>query len=136
MVVYGQDKLDEISLSAPTSICEIEEGTLRRYTITPEQFGMRRCRKEELMGGTPQDNAQITLSILQGEKGARRDAAVLNAAAALYVAGRAASLSLIHIYRHGEPEDHRCPRHPCGRKRSGRDCGIRGPVGIRSHHAR
>ena len=92
MVVYGQDKLDEISLSAPTSICEIEEGTLRRYTITPEQFGMRRCRKEELMGGTPQDNAQITLSILQGEKGARRDAAVLNAAAALYVAGRAASI--------------------------------------------
>lgn len=92
MVVYGQDKLDEISLSAPTSICEIEEGTLRRYTITPEQFGMRRCRKEELVGGTPQENAQITRSILQGEKGARRDAAVLNAAAALYVAGRAGSI--------------------------------------------
>lgn len=92
MVVYGQDRLDEISISAPTSVCEIENGTFHRYTMTPEQFGMERCAKEELLGGTPQENARITRAVLSGEKGARRDAAVLNAAAALYVAGRAESI--------------------------------------------
>lgn len=89
MVVFGQDGLDEISISAPTSICEIREGKYLSYTITPEQFGMKRCAKEELVGGTPQENAEITRNILEGEKGPKRDAAVLNAAAALYVAGRA-----------------------------------------------
>jgi len=88
MVVFGQDGLDEISISAPTSICEISDGKYSRYTIIPEQFGMKRCGKEELVGGTPQENAEITRNILNGEKGPKRDAAVLNAAAALYVAGR------------------------------------------------
>ena len=93
MVVYGQDKLDEISLSAPTSVCEIDEGSFRTYTITPEQFGFTRCAKEELLGGTPQENAEITLEILKGTKGPRRDAAVLNAAAGLYVAGKADTMT-------------------------------------------
>ena len=76
MVVYGQDCLDEISLSAPTSV----------YVITPEELGMTRCTKEELVGGTPQENAEITKEILAGKKGPARDAVVLNAAAALHVA--------------------------------------------------
>ena len=86
MVVYGQDCLDEISLSAPTSVCEIKDGTFEEYVITPEEFGMTRCTKEELAGGTPQENAEITKEILAGKKGPARDAVVLNAAAALHVA--------------------------------------------------
>lgn len=92
MVVYGQDKLDELSLSAPTSICEIDHGSFKAYTITPEELGFTRCKKEDLKGGTPQENARITLGILAGEKGPKTDAAVLNAAAGLYVGGKAASL--------------------------------------------
>lgn len=91
MVVYGTDKLDEISVSAPTEICEISDGKLTRYTITPEQAGLKHYTKEELVGGTPQENAEITRAILSGEKGAKRDAAVINAGAALYVAGKADS---------------------------------------------
>lgn len=86
MVVYGQDCLDEISLSAPTSVCEIKDETFEEYVITPEEFGMTRCTKEELVGGTPQENAEITKEILAGKKGPARDAVVLNAAAALHVA--------------------------------------------------
>ena len=86
MVVYGQDCLDEISLSAPTSVCEIKDGTFEEYVITPEEFGMTRCTKEELVGGTPQENAEITKEILAGKKGPARDAVVLNAAAALHAA--------------------------------------------------
>ena len=92
MVVYGQDKLDEISLSAPTTVCEIADGHLRSYEITPEQFGLARCEKEALTGGTPKENAAITRQILQGEKGPRRDAVVMNAGAALYIAGKAADI--------------------------------------------
>ena len=92
MVVYGQDKLDEISMSAPTSVCEIRNGVFKSYTITPEQFGFTRCGKEELVGGTPEENAAITNAILNGEKSARRNAVVLNSAAALYVAGKCQSL--------------------------------------------
>ena len=88
MVVYGQDCLDEISLSAPTSVCEIKDGTFEEYVITPEEFGMTRCTKEELVGGTPQENAEITKEILAGKKGPARDAVVLNAAAALHAAKR------------------------------------------------
>ena len=88
MVVYGNDGLDEISMSAPTTLCEIKNGWLRTYEITPEQFGMKRCSKADLRGGTADENAEITLSVLRGEKGAKRDASVLNAGAALYIAGR------------------------------------------------
>ena len=86
MVVYGQDGLDEISMSAPTSVCEIRNGSFKKYTIEPEQFGMKRCEKSELVGGTPEENAAITKAILQGEKGPKRDAVVLNSAAGLYIA--------------------------------------------------
>ncbi len=92
MVVYGQDKLDEISMSAPTRVCEIREGWYKTYTITPEDFGFKRCAKEELRGGTPQENAAITRAILSGEPGAKRSAVLLNAGASLYIAGRAASM--------------------------------------------
>ena len=86
MVVYGQDGLDEISLSAPTTVCEVFEGTFKTYEITPEQFGLTRCKKEELVGGDPKQNAQIALSILKGEMGPRRDVVLLNSAAGIHVA--------------------------------------------------
>lgn len=90
MVVFGQGSLDEISMSAPTSVCEIKNGTFTSYILTPEQFGYERCTKEELQGGTPQENAKITRDILEGkEKGAKRHAVCLNAGAALYIAGKA-----------------------------------------------
>ena len=93
MVVFGQDRLDEISLSAPTSVCEIKDGWFQSYEITPEQFGYTRCSKEDLVGGTPQENAEITRAILKGEeKGPKRQAVCLNAGAALYIAGKAASI--------------------------------------------
>ena len=92
MVVYGRDKLDEISLGAPTSVCEIKDGWIKNYTIKPEDFGMERCRREDLRGGTPQENARITLSLLDGEKGAKRNAVLLNAGAALYIGGKAESM--------------------------------------------
>lgn len=92
MVVYGMDKLDEISLSAPTRICEIKNGWFKSYTITPEEFGFARCKKEDLRGGTPMENARITLAILNGEKGPKRDAVLLNAGASLYIGGKARSM--------------------------------------------
>ena len=92
LVVYGQDRLDEISASAETSVCEVKDGTFKSYTISPEQFGLTRCKKEELTGGTPYENAAITKAVLAGEQGARRTAVVLNAGAGLYVAGKADSI--------------------------------------------
>ena len=93
MVVFGQDKLDEISMSAPTTVCEIKDGTFTSYELIPEQFGYARCQKEELVGGTPAENAEITRKILSGEeKGAKRKAVCLNAGAALYIAGKAESM--------------------------------------------
>ena len=93
MVVYGQDKLDEISLSAPTTVCEFKDGWMKNYVITPEQFGLKRCTKQELVGGTPEENAAITRAILAGEKGPKRDAVLMNAGAALYIGGKAESLA-------------------------------------------
>lgn len=94
MVVYGQDKLDEISLSAPTTVCEFKDGWFKSYTIKPEDFGFNSCSKQELVGGTPQENAAITLNILQGkEKGAKRNTVLLNAGAALYIGGKADSFN-------------------------------------------
>ena len=82
----------EISASAETSVCEVKDGTFKSYTISPEQFGLTRCKKEELTGGTPDENAAITKAVLAGEQGARRTAVVLNAGAGLYVAGKADSI--------------------------------------------
>ena len=93
MVVYGQDKLDEISLSAPTTVCEFKDGWMKNYVITPEQFGLKRCTKQDLVGGTPEENAAITRAILAGEKGPKRDAVLMNAGAALYIGGKAESLA-------------------------------------------
>ena len=89
MVVYGQDKLDEISMCAPTSVCEIRDGWFQSYELAPEQFGYERCQKEELQGGLPAENAAITREILNGnDRGPKRQAVCLNAGAALYIAGK------------------------------------------------
>jgi len=85
-VVFGQDGLDEISMSAPTSICEVRDGNIDYFTITPEQFGFKRCNKTELVGGSPQENAFITREVLIGRGGAKRDAVILNSAAAIHIA--------------------------------------------------
>lgn len=89
MVVYGLDKLDEISLSAPTKICEFKDGWFKSYTITPEEFGFERCKKADLEGGTPEENAEITKNILKGEKGHKRNAVLMNAGASLYLGDKA-----------------------------------------------
>ena len=93
MVVYGLDKLDEISLSSPTKICEFTDGKYVTYVIKPEDFGFERCTKEDLVGGTAVENAQITRDILNGKiQGAKRNAVLLNAGAALYIARKAESM--------------------------------------------
>lgn len=93
MVVYGLDRLDEISLSSPTKICEINDGWFRTTVVKPEDFGFTSCSKEELKGGTPEENAAILRDILAGQKGSKRNAAVMNAGAALYIAGKADSMA-------------------------------------------
>lgn len=92
MVVYGMDGLDEISVSAPTSVCEVRNGRFRNYILEPERFGMTKCSKSDLTGGTPEENARIIRAILSGEKGPKTDAVILNSAAALYVANPAMTL--------------------------------------------
>lgn len=92
MVVYGQDKLDEISMSAPTKVCEIRDGWFKSFVITPEQFGFERCTKDDLKGGTPEENAKIVIDILNGQKGHKRNAVLMNAGASLYIGGKAESM--------------------------------------------
>ena len=93
IVVYGKDSLDEISMCAPTAVCEIKDGWFQSYELTPEQFGYERCDKSQLTGGSPQENAEITKAILEGrEKGAKRQAVCLNAGAALYITGKAETI--------------------------------------------
>jgi anthranilate phosphoribosyltransferase len=86
LVVFGQDGLDEISLSAETSVCEVRRGSFRSYELRPEDLGFTRCSREQLTGGSPAENAAITRAVLTGEQGARRDAVILNSAAAIYIA--------------------------------------------------
>ena len=94
MVVYGTDKLDEISLSSPTDVCEYKDGWMKNYTIAPEDFGFQRCDKSELLGGTPEENAAITRGILTGEiRDAKRNAVLLNAGAAIFIGGKAESMA-------------------------------------------
>ena len=93
MVVYGQDRLDEISLSSPTTVCEFNNGETKTYVITPEDFGFKTCQKSDLVGGTPEENAEITRAILKGAKGPKRDAVLMNAGAALYIGGKAESVA-------------------------------------------
>jgi anthranilate phosphoribosyltransferase len=89
MVVHGDDRLDEISLSDTTSVCEFGPGGIDSYRISPEDYGLSRCSKSDIVGGTAEENARITVSVLSGEKGPRRDIVLLNAAAGLYCAGKA-----------------------------------------------
>lgn len=93
MVVYGQDCLDEISMSAPTSVCEFKNGWFRSYTIKPEDYGFKRCRKEDIRGGDPAENAQVTLDILKGAQGPKTDIVLMNAGAAIYLGGQASSIA-------------------------------------------
>lgn len=93
MVVYGKYKLDEISMSAPTKVCEFKDGWFRSYTISPEDFGLTRCEKKELVGGTPAENAAITRAILGGERGPKRDAVLMNAGASLCIGGKADNMA-------------------------------------------
>jgi anthranilate synthase/phosphoribosyltransferase len=93
MVVHGSDGFDEISISAPTAVAEIRDGGIFEYTITPEQFGLPMAEKSEVIGGTPEENALITQGILEGTiRDAKRNIVLMNAGAALYVAGRADSI--------------------------------------------
>ncbi|MDR0974374.1 MAG: anthranilate phosphoribosyltransferase [Ruminococcus sp.] len=87
LVVYGHDGLDELSVSSSTTICEVRDGFQKTSVVTPEDFGIPRCEKSELVGGSPADNAEITKNILSGnEKGAKRNAVILNSAAAIHIA--------------------------------------------------
>ncbi|MDD4509125.1 MAG: anthranilate phosphoribosyltransferase [Eubacteriaceae bacterium] len=93
LVAYGQDKLDEISLSAPTTLCEVKDGYYKSFTITPEEFGFTRCSKSDLVGGTPAENAAITREILSGAMGPKRDTVLMNAGAGLYIGEKAESMA-------------------------------------------
>ena len=90
MVAYGTDHLDEISISAPTMICEFRDGYYRDLTIRPEDFGLTTASKEEIIGGNPEENAQLVRDILSGRvAGARRDIVLMNAGAGLFISGKA-----------------------------------------------
>ncbi len=92
MVIYGRDCLDEISISDETSVCEFRDGWFKTYVIKPEDFGLRRAKKSDIVGGTPEENAAITRGILSGEQGPKTDIVLLNAGAALYINEKAASI--------------------------------------------
>ncbi|MGE4211782.1 MAG: anthranilate phosphoribosyltransferase [Candidatus Methanomethylophilaceae archaeon] len=92
MVVYGQDKLDEISVGAPTTVCEIKNGYCRSFEMSPDEFGLPMGKREDLTGGTPAQNAAVTRSVLNGEEGTRRNAVLINAGSALYIAGKAGDI--------------------------------------------
>ncbi|AIZ55956.1 anthranilate phosphoribosyltransferase [Candidatus Methanoplasma termitum] len=85
MVVHGHDGLDEITLTKTSTICEVSDGMLNSYFVTPEQFGLTRCKIEDLVGGGPPENAEIARNILSGEKGPKRDIVVMNAACCIYM---------------------------------------------------
>ena len=90
LIVYGDDGLDEISISSTTSVCEIDGDEIKGYTINPEELGLTLAKKEDIVGGTADENAIITKDILTGkEQGAKRDIVLLNAGAALYTIGKA-----------------------------------------------
>jgi len=91
-VVYGQEKLDEISAVGPTTVCELKDGYYRTTVVRPEDFGLKPGSKEELVGGTPQENAEITRGILNGTiRDTKRNAVVLNAGAGIFIGGKAES---------------------------------------------
>jgi anthranilate phosphoribosyltransferase len=93
MVVYNQEKMDELATCGDNLIREFSPDGAKTYTLTPEDLGLKRCQKSDLVGGTPEENAQITRDILDGKQGPQRDTVLLNAGAALYISGRAASIA-------------------------------------------
>lgn len=86
MIVHGQDGLDEVSLSTKTTVCEVKNGEISRFILDPKEFGFDYCKPEDLIGGDPQENADIAKRILNGEKGPKRDIVVLNSAICIYMA--------------------------------------------------
>ncbi len=93
MTVFGSDRIDEISISDKTFLCEFDHNKIETYSISPEDFGFQRAPRSEIVGGTPEENAGIIIGILSGKKGARRDITVMNAASGIYCAGKAKSLA-------------------------------------------
>ena len=94
MVVYGREKLDELSTAGETAVCEFNNGEYNSYVLTPEQFGLTRSTKQDLEGGTPEENAAITRDILSGkDKGPKYETVLMNAGAALYIAGKATDIA-------------------------------------------
>ena len=92
MSVYGNDHFDEISASSPTTICEFNKGMFRTYTFHPEDYGIKPCNKQDVIGGTPEENAAITKAVLSGEQSAYRTAVLLNAGAGIYIGGGAENM--------------------------------------------
>jgi anthranilate phosphoribosyltransferase len=92
MVVHGLEGLDEISLCGPTKVAELRDGAVKDYVIEPEQFGLKRCRLEELHGGSPSQSAVVVRGVLDGKKGATRDVILLNSGAALYISANAPTI--------------------------------------------
>ena len=94
MVVYGREKLDELSTAGETAVCEFNKGEYNSYVLTPEQFGLTRSTKQDLEGGTPEENAAITRDILSGkDKGPKYETVLMNAGAALYISGKATDIA-------------------------------------------
>lgn len=94
MVVYGREKLDELSTAGETAVCEFNNGEYNSYVLTPEQFGLTRSTKQDLEGGTPEENAAITRDILSGkDKGPKYETVLMNAGAALYISGKATDIA-------------------------------------------
>jgi anthranilate phosphoribosyltransferase len=92
LLVSSEDGLDELSISAPTHVVEVIDGQIRRYTVAPEEVGLEPAAAEDVPGGDPQENAEVTRTIFAGGRGAARELAVLNAGAAIYAGGGAESL--------------------------------------------
>jgi anthranilate phosphoribosyltransferase len=92
LVVHGLDGLDELSTLGPSLVCDVDGGTVREYEVTPEQFGLSRAQPEDIAGADPATSAQQVVAVLEGEPGPRRDIVLLNAAAAVYVGGKAGSI--------------------------------------------
>ena len=92
-VVHGEDGMDEISICAPTRVSAVVDGTVRTYTLSPEELGFKRASLEAIRGGTPEENAEICVGVLRGEEGPRRDIVLMNAGAALVAAGLAGKIA-------------------------------------------
>ena len=100
-IVRGEDGLDEITLADETRVTELNAGSIRTYHIRPEDFGFKRCSPEDLLGGGPDENAEIIMGVLEGKKGPARDIVLLNAAAAITAGGLASKIEEGIAIAHG-----------------------------------